>query len=182
MPSRNSCHGDGPRGGAVRGGPGTPAGDSIRVFRELLAEGLAVRVKATGRSMAPFLKGGETLTIRRVPLDSLGKGDLIFFTRPGGAAKIHRLIRKGTENGRSVFITKGDAVPGCDAAVPAGNVLGKVCLIEGDRRGRASIDLESPRWKLRNRLIALAQELGMKVRRRTDRVFNNTRPRQKARP
>jgi hypothetical protein len=132
--------------------------------------------------MAPFLKGGETLTIRRVPLDSLGKGDLIFFMRPGGAAKIHRLIRKGTENGLPVFITKGDAVPGCDAAVPAGNVLGKVCVIEGDRPGHASMDMESPRWKIRNRLIALAQVLGMKARCRADRVFTRRRPRRQARP
>lgn len=182
MPLRNSCHGDGPRGCPVREFPDTPVGDPLRVFRELLAEGLAVRVKATGRSMAPFLKGGETLTIRRVPLDSLGKGDLIFFMRPGGAAKIHRLIRKGTENGLPVFITKGDAVPGCDAAVPAGDVLGKVCVIERDRTGRASIDMESLRWKMRNRIIALAQELGMKVSRRAERIFTRSRPRRSAHP
>ena len=182
MPLRNSCHGDGPRGCPVREAPGTPVGDPLRVFRELLSEGLAVRVKATGRSMAPFLKGGETLTIRRVPLNSLGKGDLIFFTRPGGAAKIHRLIRKGTENGLPVFFTKGDAVPGFDAAVTASDVLGKVCVIERDPTGRASIDMESLRWKLRNRIIALAQVLGMKASRRAERIFTRSRPRRSAHP
>jgi hypothetical protein len=182
MSSRNSCRGDRRRGGPGREARGTPVGDPLRVFRELLAEGLAVRVKATGRSMAPFLKGGETLTIRRVPLDSLGKGDLIYFTRPGGAAKIHRLIKKGTEDGLPVFFTKGDAVPGCDPAVPACDVLGKVYVIERDRTGRASIDMESLRWKTRNRIIALAQELGMKVSRRAERLFARSRARRQAHP
>jgi len=41
--------------------------DVLGLFEEVLNNGTDLRVGVTGRSMMPFLRGGEVLTIRRMP-------------------------------------------------------------------------------------------------------------------
>ena len=55
--------------------------ETVAFFEDILNRGLILRVKVTGRSMLPFLAGGEILTIQKVPSFSLQIGDLIF-SRP----------------------------------------------------------------------------------------------------
>ena len=54
------------------------------LFADILNKGLNLRLKVTGRSMQPFLRGGETVTIKKVPCSELRRGDLIFFDSPQG--------------------------------------------------------------------------------------------------
>ena len=49
------------------------------LFEDILNAGSRLRVRVTGRSMAPFLGGGETVTLKQVPFTSLHRGDLILF-------------------------------------------------------------------------------------------------------
>lgn len=123
---------------------------------EILNKGLSLRIRATGRSMAPFLKGGEILTIKKVPDSSFYIGDLIFFKTRYGSLLLHRLIRKQHRD-MVILQTKGDAVPGADEPVSEHNILGKVCIIEKNIFGMATkrVHMESRFWKTINYLLAI---------------------------
>lgn len=129
----------------------------ITLFEEILESGLNLRVKVTGRSMAPFLQGGEILTLKKEPLHALRKGDLIFFKNSQGAPLLHRIIKKSKSSDKKItFRTKGDALIAFDEPVQYHRVLGKVCRIEKSNSGTGSkcINLESFQWRIINAIIA----------------------------
>jgi len=139
----------------------TPSEESergtLRLFEDILNSGLSLRVKVTGRSMSPFLRGGEILTIRKVPLSSLQTGDLIFFKNHLGSRLLHRIIKKKRDNnGMFAFQTKGDALRVCDESVRHDEILGKVFKIEKINSVICSkhINMESTSWQTINYLIA----------------------------
>jgi hypothetical protein len=105
--------------------PGAPA-----FFTDILNRGLSLRLRATGRSMAPFLRGGEIVTIKKVHCASLRIGDLIFFKNRENSLLLHRIVSIQLTGNGLVFQTKGDAVAGIDAPVHENKILGKVCTIE----------------------------------------------------
>jgi len=137
----------------------SPAGaDIVAFFEDILRSGISIRVRVTGKSMSPFLEGGETLTIKRVPCHSLRKGDLIFFKTSAEAPVIHRIVGVRREEGKAYsFRTKGDAVRTMDDRVPEKDILGKVCRIEkpSSKNERRSVDMEIPLWKGLNFSLAL---------------------------
>ena len=129
----------------------------ITLFEEILESGLNLRVKVTGRSMAPFLRGGEILTIKKAPLHALRKGDLIFFKNSRGAPLLHRIVQKLKSSDEKItFRTKGDAVVAFDEPVQYHKILGKVCWIEKSNSSASSkyIDMESRKWQMINAVIA----------------------------
>ena len=100
-------------------------------FADLLNRGLSLRVRVTGRSMQPFLRGGEIVTIKKVPCAELRIGDLIFFESSQGVLVLHRIVRKKlSDNGAYIFQTRGDGLMSFDGEIHGGSVLGKVLLIE----------------------------------------------------
>jgi signal peptidase I len=110
-------------------------------------------VKATGRSMAPFLHVGEILTIKKVPCPSLQKGDLIFFKNRNGFLILHRIIKKRQDSDCMItFQTKGDAMIAFDEPVRNNKVLGKVCKIED---GSKYINMETKMWSRINYMAAV---------------------------
>lgn len=105
--------------------------DVIGLFEDILRAGTSLRVRVTGRSMRPFLRGGETLTIEPPAFGAFRTGDLILFRNREGFPVLHRLIRaRRTEDGKYRFLTKGDALRTFDEEVPGSSVLGRVRLIE----------------------------------------------------
>ena len=64
-----------------------------RLFGEILNAGSALRVKVTGMRMAPFLRGGEILTLKKVDCSLLRRGDLILFRNAAGYSILHRIVR-----------------------------------------------------------------------------------------
>jgi len=105
--------------------------DVMRLFEDILRAGTSLRVRVTGRSMRPFLWGGETLTIEPPACEAFRTGDLILFRNREGLPVLHRLIRaRRTEDGNPIFLTKGDALRTFDEEVPGSSVLGRVRLIE----------------------------------------------------
>ena len=126
-------------------------------FGDILKRGLQLSLRTTGRSMAPFLRGGEILTIKKVPADSLRIGDLIFFKTHEGFPLIHRIVKRQQEEHGSLFHTKGDAVLGMDDMISEINILGKVCRVEQvsrDSKGR-EIDMESRLQQYLNYISAM---------------------------
>jgi len=127
-------------------------------FKDMLDSGLTLRVRVTGRSMAPFLKGNEILTIRKVAVTSLKIGDLILFKDRSGSPVLHRIVLKQRiGNDQFSFRTKGDALLAPDDAVNSSEVIGKVCKIEQylADKGMYRIDMEFSRWRIINYLTAL---------------------------
>lgn len=118
--------------------------DMTGFFRDLLDGGLSLRVRVTGRSMAPFLKGGEVVTIKKVPQSELRRGDLVFVGSHPCSPVLHRLIRKKkVGKGRLVFQTRGDALRSFDPPVLPDDILGKVCKIERSCPGAVQIHMDS---------------------------------------
>jgi len=129
----------------------------ITLFEDILERGSSLRVKVTGRSMAPFLCGGEIVTIKKEPPDALQKGDLIFFKNSQGTLLLHRIIQKRESSDNKItFRTKGDALIAFDEPVQYHGVLGKVSRIEKTNFGSESktINMESFHWQIINAIIA----------------------------
>ncbi|MBN1268461.1 MAG: S24/S26 family peptidase [Kiritimatiellae bacterium] len=137
---------------------GTERAEIGRLLADLLGNGTAVRIRVTGRSMAPFLRGGEVLTVRPVEPSLLRVGDLVMFGRGGpGEALVHRVVLAGRDRDGSVRLrTKGDGLRGLDEPVAGCRVLGKVCVIERGVAGKGTvrIDLASRAARARGWWIA----------------------------
>ncbi len=101
-----------------------------QLIPSLLAAQHQVRVTVTGRSMAPYLDGGEELTLAPVMADEIHAGDLVAVRAPGSEALvIHRIIKVVRATSGTRFFTKGDGNPRFDEPVCADRVLGKVAGI-----------------------------------------------------
>jgi signal peptidase I len=131
--------------------------DILRLFEDILRNGTSLRVRVTGRSMSPFLRGEEILTIRKVPSSFLHIGDLIFCKTREGFPLLHRIVRKQRERDMFLFQTKGDALITMDQPVTEHDILGKVCRIEKIFSGGRTkqIEMESSIWKVINYIHAL---------------------------
>ncbi|MFZ2198251.1 MAG: signal peptidase I [Thermodesulfovibrionales bacterium] len=128
-------------------------------FADLLNRGLSLRVRVTGRSMQPFLRGGEIVTIKKVPCAELRIGDLIFFESSHGVLVLHRIVRKKlSDSGSHIFQTRGDGLMSFDEEIHEGSVLGKVLLIEKpSQSGKTThINMNSLFYRCMNFSIAVA--------------------------
>lgn len=131
--------------------------EPLTLFENILENGLSLRVRVTGQSMTPFLRGGEILTIKKEPHNALRKGDLIFFKNSQGTPLLHRIIQKKRSPGEKIiFRTKGDGLIAFDEPVEYHRVLGKVSRIEKTNSvpGSKYINMESRRWRTINSIIA----------------------------
>ena len=84
----------------------TPAGQVPQVL------GYSVFRVMTG-SMEPEIRSDSLLVVKKIPPEDIAPGDVISFFSPDpmleGAVNTHRVVRIEKENGRTQFITKGDA-------------------------------------------------------------------------
>ena len=84
----------------------TPAGQVPQVL------GYTVFRVMTG-SMEPEIREDSLLVVQKTPPEDIAPGDVISFFSPDpmleGAVNTHRVVRIEKENGRTQFITKGDA-------------------------------------------------------------------------
>jgi len=130
---------------------------SPALFESLLKNDLHVRVRVTGKSMSPFLRGGEIVHIKRVHPGTLKRGDLVLFRNEDRLLLLHRVIdwKRGT-NGRITFQTLGDRLFRPDDPVPGDRLLGKVSRIEKRGPGHRirMMNLEDPGWVFLSRVLA----------------------------
>lgn len=139
------------------GSPPVTSPEVVSLFEDILSDGSLLRVRVTGKSMEPFLLGGEVLTIKKVPYCSLKRGDLILFKRIQGNPVVHRIIRKRRDHiGKIALQTKGDALTFCDEPVREEDVLGRVCRIE---RTGSLIDMDTKVQESANYLIAITHRI-----------------------
>lgn len=110
---------------------------------EMLHRHRGVRLELKGTSMLPSLWPGDLLTIECVAHDEIAPGDIVLVSRDNRFFA-HRLIGRRQDQGRILWITRGDAVPHNDSPVAASDVLGRVA---GIRRGNRSF-VPNPRISL----------------------------------
>lgn len=128
------------------------------LFEDLINKGFSIRVRVTGRSMTPFLRSGEVVTINEQRHDSLMIGDLIFFRNASGSLLLHRIVRKKRSvDGTFVFQTLGDGLYSPDEPIPQDAVLGKVSMIERATSGGETeqVSMETLPRRTMNYLLAL---------------------------
>lgn len=94
--------------------------------RELLGRGNSLCFRATGRSMMPFIRGGD-----QVVLDPIAKiphlGDVILGRPPAGRLVLHRVVARRSQE----IITRGDANGQDDEPIPLEYIFGVVSAIPG---------------------------------------------------
>jgi len=103
--------------------------DLAALAASLSAEGRTLRLVARGRSMAPFIRDGETVLVgpsRRPPRP----GEVVLRRGPGGTLLLHRVVR-ATAAG---VVTRGDAAAAEDPPAPLQDVLGRAVAVAGRRR------------------------------------------------
>lgn len=125
------------------------------IHMDLLREGKPVYLNTSGSSMYPFVQGNDTLKVAPVREEDIKTGDIIAVDNEGKNDAwfyVHRVIIIAGENGKKLFITKGDANrTGVDEPVGFEKVVGRLC---GFQRDGVRINLESRWWRFWNPRIA----------------------------
>ncbi|MDA0323807.1 MAG: S24/S26 family peptidase [Verrucomicrobia bacterium] len=109
------------------------------IARELLDDGHAIRFKATGRSMRPFILDGDEVTAKPVSATDLRTGQIVLYRRPSGAVAAHRLV-KWSPASPSVAVVAADSGFTETETFSGADILGR---IESCRRGSRTIRLDS---------------------------------------
>jgi signal peptidase I len=74
----------------------------------LLREGRAVRFRASGISMRPFIREGDILTVKPIDPAKVRRGDVVLFKGPRDRVRAHRVIRITHDGERLHFTARGD--------------------------------------------------------------------------
>lgn len=102
------------------------------LLMDVLHKGAALRFRARGFSMSPFIKDSDVVTVTPVSKHEPRLGDVVVFINPdAGELVIHRLVGK-----RDNFhlLIKGDNLPTLEHLVPKTGILGRVKRVERDGR------------------------------------------------
>lgn len=114
-----------------RGGLSLKGRPFIELLHAVHDKGAALRFRAAGSSMSPFIRDGDVITVSPLPSRSLRFGDVVAFVYQGtGRIRVHRVIGKRTGS----YLLKGDSAPTKDGLVPKDDILGIVTRIERDGR------------------------------------------------
>lgn len=115
-----------------------PADEIVVLTREMALTGAGMTYRATlrGRSMLPFIRPGDTITVLPVKPDEIQWGDILVFQRGDQALVAHRLVRiKQTDDGLR-YITRGDSSVYDDHPRDGSAFLGKVVTVTRGGRTR----------------------------------------------
>lgn len=108
--------------------------DFAEFSTDLLRQGVKIRFRARGRSMAPLIRDGDVLTVEPATSDGLRVGDVALHRIGGRQVVAHRVVGRHEEDGRPVLTTRGDASFNAPDPVREGDVLGRVVQVERDGR------------------------------------------------
>jgi signal peptidase I len=123
----------------------------ITLAEELLNGGLSVQIKVGGHSMFPILKNGDTVFIKKIPVNLLKRGDIVVY-RSTSKMIAHRILFIQNKNNQIRLITKGDSLILIDKAVSETDYIGKITAFQ---RKNKSYDLETARMSSQSKLTAI---------------------------
>jgi signal peptidase I len=124
---------------------------AMDMLNEVIERDEDVPLKTFGMSMVPFIYGGDWVVVRRVNAEKVRLGDVVIY-QAGNVVVAHRVIRRREQNSQVYFTVKGDAHLAAEGETTAGEIVAKVVALQ---KAGQRIDLDRPRWRLANRLIAL---------------------------
>jgi signal peptidase I len=128
------------------------AAEFVSLTEYILQQGKGIRFLAKGKSMYPFIREEDTITVEPIEEGRLRLGDVIFYRSNEGRIIIHRVIKKVFYGDSMMIVTKGDASLVLDTAIPLEHVLGRVKLIQ---RGKKTIALDKKRIRCRDILYVM---------------------------
>ena len=134
--------------------------DQRKVLRdladELLDKGTSIRITASGYSMYPAIKPGNTIIIKPVPREELKCGMIIAWKRKKDLV-VHRLVLAYESEGNKYYITRGDSCRSSDKPVSLDMIAGRVeAIYKGHRLLRPVKIHPIPERRYRlNRLVAI---------------------------
>ena len=106
-------------------------------------------------SMLPLIKPEDEIVVRRDPLNTLRRGDIVVFEKYG-ELYTHRLLCRRMSGSKVALVTKGDNSFAADDPISAKDLLGKVIEI---RKGNKSINIEGKFWRMANSLAGTVSYL-----------------------
>jgi hypothetical protein len=124
---------------------------AMDMLNEVIERDEDVPLKTFGLSMAPFIYGGDWVVVRRVGAEKIRLGDVVIY-QAGNVFVAHRVICRREQDGRVYVTVKGDAHLVAEGEIAAGEIVARIVALQ---RAGKRIDLDRPRWRLANRLIAL---------------------------
>lgn len=99
----------------------------IELSEAILDRRAALRFKARGFSMSPFIRDGDVLTVSSPEKSAIRYGDVVFFIHPENRkAAAHRIV--GVKKG--LYLAKGDNTWSIDGFVSQTDILGRITGIE----------------------------------------------------
>jgi len=113
--------------------------------------GRVIDVEIAGSSMRPFIRPGDTISLRPMGGHELKMGDLITFWQDGNLI-VHRFIKRRMVDKTVRLCQKGDNLSGW-SWIPADEVLGKVVSIRGLGK---QMDMNTRLWNWVNRAMGIS--------------------------
>lgn len=103
---------------------------ALELVQTLLQQGVSLRIQVSGRSMLPFLKGGEIVKLCPANGSTPQLGDLLFQIDPQNKPIVHRLVRRRYIRKVLHLQTKGDNCNYLDKFVPVDQIIARVQAVE----------------------------------------------------
>ena len=113
-----------------------PGMDLIPLSAEVLGQGCALRFRAHGQSMRPFIRDGQAVEIAPVPGRGLRAGDIAFYRLSNGCLRAHRVVKRWSQGSATFLQTRGDGCYRADAPINSAQVLGVVVAVRRGGRWR----------------------------------------------
>jgi hypothetical protein len=101
----------------------------VPIIEAALTTGARVRLTATGSSMIPSIRNGETVELESVAFGAIVRGDVIMARRPDGVYVMHRVADLG--NGRAYLVSDAGRH---DGWIESGQIVARAAAVL--RRGR----------------------------------------------
>ena len=125
---------------------------------DLLKMGKQVRFRATGTSMHPLVRNGDTLLISPCPPSGIRLGDIVLCTGAFQHVVVHRVIRRRFGRQGARFLIQGDQAPRPDGWLEQTDIYGRLEEITRDGNRITT----SGRFRFLGLLIVLAYRLGLR--------------------
>lgn len=104
----------------------------VELLRAIVEKGAACRFRARGRSMSPFIREGDVVTVCPCAASAVKLGQVVAFVNPStGRLAVHRVVGLGQDG----CLIQGDNEACPDGWVPYHSILGLVTRVE--RNGRS---------------------------------------------
>lgn len=115
-------------GGSTASGPAVRVGtaDLAALAAGVVARGGLFQFHATGSSMMPVIRSGESVTLAACRFDALRPGDIIMTRTRSGIVFVHRVTGRCRHEGSPAVVTMGDNLPAADAPLTGDEIIGMV--------------------------------------------------------